>query len=547
MLSSVNAADIVWVSEIMDETIDDVQDGIQDDQQWIDILESYGHNVYANPGEWADLNQDEIDLMNNADLVIFGRATNSGGYAADTEEITTWNSITTPLILMNAYVVRSSRWCWMDTTTMGGVATVGMSTSYPASTPIEAVAPDHQIFTGVKLDENNQFYALDPNADSGRYSIIGSDDVGNGTLLAIPADQDWAYIAEWQAGIETYPGSGQIPAEKRLYFAAGAQAVTDGYGGAYNLSEEGLKLYMNAVNYMLGMEPTIKAYSPQPADNQQDIALDTILTWKAGVFADTHDIYFGTDPNAVSNADRDNPMDVLVAQDLIETSYTLDTLLDYNMTYYWRVDEISETDPNNSQKGDLWTFTARNFVVVEDFESYNDLNAEEEGSRRIFLIWTDGYDNPTVNGSTMGYPDPSFADGEHFVETEIVHGDSQSAPIFFDNTTASYSEVTISTNELTIGSDWTVYTPDRLALWVYGDADNPTTEQIYIKVNGIKAILEADLTLMDWQELSVDLATLGVNTSNVTTISIGIERAGANGGQGVVFVDDIRLYRPDVQ
>jgi hypothetical protein len=545
-ISSVHAANIVWISEIMDETVDGVQDGIQDDQQWVDILRDYGHEVYTNPGGWADLDPNEIELMNNADLVIFGRSTNSGGYAGDTAEVTTWNSITTPLILMNAYLLRSNRWRCMNTTVMGGLETAGLSTYYPASVEMEVVDLSHPMFTGIQLDENNRFHALDPNADSGNFSIIGSNDVGNGTLIAKPADRDWAFIAEWQAGVETYPGSGQIFADKRLYFACGAQAVTDGYGGAYNLTEEGLKLFLNAVDYMLGVGPQFKAHVPQPADGQKEVLRDTVLEWKPGVLAEKHDVYFGTDRKAVNNADRDNPIDALVAQDQIETSYAPAALLDYGQTYYWRVDEISGSDANSPWKGDLWSFTVLNFIIVEDFESYNNLNPDEEGSRRIYTIWLDGFDNPAVNGSTMGYPDPSLANGESFVETEIVHGGSQSAPIFFDNTTASYSEVSVSTDELSIGRDWTVDAPERLSLWVYGDPNNSGTEQMYVKVNGAKVTVDADLTLADWQEVSVNLADFGTNLTNVTTLSIGFDRTGATGGTGKVFVDDIRLYRPAV-
>ena len=546
LMPSVKAANIVWVSEAGDEPIDGQGDGILDDQMWMDILASYGHNVYSNPGTWTELDPNEIELLNNADLVIFSRNSNSGGYAGDTTEVTAWNSITSPMILMNAYLLRNNRWRWMNTSTMGGIETAGQSTYYPASVAMEVVTPDHQIFTGIKLDENNQFYPLDPNADSGNFSIIGSGDVGNGTLIAKPADRDWAFIAEWQTGVETYPGSGQTPADKRLYFASGAQAVTDGYGGAYNLTEEGLKLYMNIVDYMLGIGPRIKAFAPQPFNTQQEVVQDPILTWKSGVLAEKHDVYFGTDRKAVNNADRDNPMDVLVSQDLTDTSYMPAEPLEYGQTYYWRIDEISDTDPNSPWKGDLWSFTILNFTVVDDFESYNDLNIDEEGNRRIYAIWTDGFDDPSVNGSTMGYPEPDFANGEHFVETEIVHGGSQSAPVFFDNTTASYSEVTVSLDELPVGGDWTAFAPEKLALWIYGDPNNPTNEQMYVKVNGIKATVDADLTLAGWQELSVNLVSLGVDISNIATLGIGIERTDTTGGTGVVFVDDIRLYRPAV-
>ena len=190
-ISSVNAANIVWISEIMDLT----DDGIQDDQEWVDLLEYLGHDVYVEPGDWVSLDDDKLQILNDADLVIFGRSTNSGGYANTIDEITEWNSIATPLILMNAYVVRSNRWLWINSQTMGGIETAGASTYYPASVKMEAVYLDHQIFTGVKLDENNYVQALDPNAYSGNFSIIGTDDVGNGTLIAKPADRDCAFIA----------------------------------------------------------------------------------------------------------------------------------------------------------------------------------------------------------------------------------------------------------------------------------------------------------------------------------------------------------------
>ena len=159
------------------------------------------------------------------------------------------------------------------------------------------------------------------------------------------------------------------------------------------------------------------------------------------------------------------------------------------------------------------------------------------------MIWTDGYDNPSANGSTIGYPAPDFANGEHFVETNIVHGGDQSAPLLFDNTIASISEVSVNTSDLSIGSDWTVGEPRTLSLWVYGDLDNPSAEQMYVKVNNAKVVIsDVDLTLEAWQEVTIDLADFNTNLSNVTTFSIGIERTGATGGSGIVFIDDIRLY-----
>ena len=56
--------------------------------------------------------------------------------------------------------------------------------------------------------------------------------------------------------------------------------------------------------------------------------------------------------------------------------------------------------------------------------------------------------------------------------------------------------------------------------------------------------IDGDLTQAQWQELSIDLASLGINLYNVTTMTIGFDRAGANGGMGTIFLDDIQLYTP---
>jgi hypothetical protein len=522
--------------------MDETGDGVQDDQEWVDLLEYLGHDVYTDPGGWGSLDDDKLQILNDADLIIFGRSTNSSGYANNVDEVIAWNSIATPLILMNAYVVRSNRWRWMNSETMGGIETEGASTYYPASVKMEVVELDHQIFTGAKLDENNHVQALDPNADSGNFSIIGTDDVGNGMLLAKPADQDWAFIAEWQAGVETYEGSGQNPAEKRLYFACGAQAVTDGYGGAYNLTDEGQKIFVNAVDYMLGLGPRLKATVPDPYDGQIDVTREPVLDWRAGVFGEQHNVYFSTNFNDVNEATVDDPRDVLVVQDHNDTAYDPEGTLDYGVTYYWRVDELNTQHPDSPWRGDVWSFEALNYpVVIDDFEDYNDYSPNE-----IFMTWLDGYGVPT-NGSTSGYPQPDFVGGGHYMEDTIVHSGDWSMPLFYDNS-VGLSEVTRTLNQ-----DWTVEDVAFLGLYYYGDSNN-APEPIFIAVDDAvvtnddaNAALVTEWTL--WKISLQEFIDQGVNLSNVGSITIGFgNRANpVAGGEGHVFFDDICLYFPDVQ
>jgi hypothetical protein len=65
---------------------------------------------------------------------------------------------------------------------------------------------------------------------------------------------------------------------------------------------------------------------------------------------------------------------------------------------------------------------------------------------------------------------------------------------------------------------------------------------MYVKINGTKVLYDGDAENIKrpWQMWYVDLSSL--NVSNVTTISIGIERIGGVGGQGMILLDGIRLY-----
>lgn len=279
------------------------------------------------------------------------------------------------------------------------------------------------------------------------------------------------------------------------------------------------------------MQIPVSARTPNPEDGAKDVTIDLILSWKKGREAVEHNVYFSEDRQAV--IDGTAPVVTVGRANYGPLS------LNISNTYYWRVDEVNNLQTNPIWQGDIWSFSTQEYLVVDDFESYNDIPEGQEGSNLVYLTWIDGYDNPSVNGSTIGYLTvPSL-------ETVIVHGGSQSVPVTYDNSVASSSEITVSTSKLAIGSDWTQRgTPEALVISFYGDPNNSTTEQMYVKVNGIKELYDGDLTQATWQDFSIDLTTLGINLNSVTTLTIGFEKTDSVGGSGMVFIDDIRLYAP---
>jgi len=276
----------------------------------------------------------------------------------------------------------------------------------------------------------------------------------------------------------------------------------------------------------------LRANRPKPGAGQIDVTHMHVLNWSPGYKAARHDVYFGADAEAVANADTSSP-EYRGNRDLGSESYEPGEL-QWNTTYYWRVDEVNNLDSGSPWVGYLWSFTTSDFLVVEDFEDYNDYPPDE-----IFSTWIDGWEVPT-NGSMAGHAEPPFA------ETTIVHGGGQSMPLYYENN-FKYSEAAMT---LVWPRDWTEEGVGVLSLWFYGDASN-AAERMYVALNGSAVVYHDNpnaAQIDTWTQWTIDLqefATQGVNLANVNTISIGFGDKNnlQAGGSGMVLFDDIRLYR----
>jgi hypothetical protein len=274
----------------------------------------------------------------------------------------------------------------------------------------------------------------------------------------------------------------------------------------------------------------VKANQANPFNGAMDVKQMQILSWAPGENAASHEFYFGTDVDAVENADTSSP-EYKGSRQLGSESYDAGNL-EWGTTYYWRVDEVEAN--GNLQKGNVWNFTTANFIIIDDMESYNDLDPADEGSNRIFNAWIDGYGDPT-NGSLVGYDNPPFA------ERTIVHGGNQSMPFEYNNAVGK-SEATLT---LTDTRNWTLNGVDKLVIWYIGEATNDA-EQMYVTLNGTARVNNSNTNaaqLDDWTEWSIPLQDFtGVNLSNVNSITLGL--SSVTGGTGMLFFDDIRLYSP---
>ena len=268
--------------------------------------------------------------------------------------------------------------------------------------------------------------------------------------------------------------------------------------------------------------------NPDPANGAVDVTQTPVLTWTPG-FGASHEVYFGTDAGSLENKASGN---------LGSESYEPGQL-EWDTTYYWRIDEANNANADSPWTGPLWSFTTANFLIIDDFEAYNDLDPADPLSNRIFNAWIDGFDNPAVNGSVVGYANPPFA------EQTIVHSGNQSMPMAYDNAVGK-SEATLT---LTSNRDWTVNSVNTLVIWFRGSSDN-AAEPMYVVLND-SAIVTHDnpdaALAASWTQWTIDLQTFadqGVNLASVNSITLGLGNRSnpVAGGAGMMFFDDIRLY-----
>ncbi len=279
--------------------------------------------------------------------------------------------------------------------------------------------------------------------------------------------------------------------------------------------------------------------NPQPANGAADVRMNAILSWTPADSAASHEVYFGTDKETVRTAGMGSP-EHKGSRALGAESYD-PGLLTSGATYYWRVDEIDAQ--GNTAKGLIWSFTAGAFLLVDDFESYTDNDAEGEA---IWQTWIDGF-GVNSNGAQVGNLMPPYA------EQRIVHGGAQSMPFAYDNSgPANVSEASAETANLAIGQDWTAGGVTTLSLWFNGDTDN-AAERMYVVLSGTNGATgvvthdDADAASTDyWAQWTLPLEAFtnqGVDLTRVQTITIGVgdKNNPQAGGTGSIYFDDLRL------
>ncbi|MHC4646504.1 MAG: DUF6345 domain-containing protein [Planctomycetota bacterium] len=366
--------------------------------------------------------------------------------------------------------------------------------------------------------------------------------VYNPAWFSIYGPDEWnlhfiGFITTWQTGQSPCV----VDSEQFGYHVyAGGPEVQEAY---YTLTDVDHVVVADG-NTSVPTEGLFCAYAPYPSNGAAEANPNVSLSWTPGCLASSHDVYFGTNWDDVNDAIT---LSGEYKGNFGPNSYDPGGL-DLDTTYYWRIDEANGATAN-LWKGNVWSFTTGNYLVVDDMESYDPF------VNTIYYTWDPDWTGAYINLAI--HPN------------EPVHGGGQAMWYEYDNTGfwfEYYSEITAETggglDQLQIGPDWTEEGVQALTLYFYGDPNNDAnaTEQMYVGLEdsrGAGSYAEVrygdssedmnDIRKEEWTEWNIPLTDFtDVILTEVAMVYIGFgDRSNPQpGGSGIVYFDDIRLYQP---
>ena len=132
------------------------------------------------------------------------------------------------------------------------------------------------------------------------------------------------------------------------------------------------------------------AASPSPEDGAIHADTWISMSWSPGVFAVSHDVYFGDNFDDVNDGTGDTFRGNQTGDYYIAgfPGFAYPDGLAPGTTYYWRIDEVNDADPNSPWKGKVWS------IMIPPKKAYEPVPSDGIkfiDSENLSLNWTSGF------------------------------------------------------------------------------------------------------------------------------------------------------------
>jgi hypothetical protein len=133
------------------------------------------------------------------------------------------------------------------------------------------------------------------------------------------------------------------------------------------------------------LSPPDPASNPNPPDGATEVRFDADLSWIAGCYATSHDVYFGTNFEDVNDANNSLPVGTSSYKgNQIETTFD-PGIMALNTIYYWRIDEVNPY--YGTIAGPVWSLTT---IWSLPASNPNPPDGSTNVSATHLLSWTPG-------------------------------------------------------------------------------------------------------------------------------------------------------------
>jgi hypothetical protein len=249
---------------------------------------------------------------------------------------------------------------------IGGTAVSDLTNNakYPGSPSEVTITQDFEAPTDVADNYGQRLTAWLDVPAAGDYTFwVASDDASRLYIGSDPTDAEQiAEVTGWTSSRAWDSAASQkslpIHLEAGKYFL---MALMKEGGGGDNLAAawQGGPIAQRELILSGFLEPFVPLWAegPKPANGATNVPQRVKLAWGAGVQASAHDVYLGTDPDAVAAA---TPETAGIYLGRVAESSLLTPDLAWGAQYFWRVDEVNEAS------GDLWHGPIWNFTTAAD-------------------------------------------------------------------------------------------------------------------------------------------------------------------------------------
>ena len=362
--------------------------------------------------------------------------------------------------------------------------------------------------------DNPEDFDLDilvPGLNHARSYYAEMDIVGSGPVYvtgSIYEYKDGPLIARTATMVDT---NGNDPWEDE---EAGDEVFLNGVSGVFAQNQnETPPGYHTTFDDIFSVSDGPAAVGPSPANGATDVPVDASLSWVEAQFATGRELWIGK-PGAMEKVDP-APTGTTYAPGNLELG----------QTYEWRVDQVGA---NGTVTGHTWTFTAADYLIVDDFESYT---TDED----LRIAWVDNIEEPGI---------------EYVL---LASGENQAMLFEFQNQYDPY--FTEITRTFANPQDWTAQGVDELSLSFIGEHENAEHLMYLVledaagqsfRVETFTHACQSD----SWRQWTIALGLFsdgGLDLTSVKKVTIGLGD-GTDSGQGGddrdhIYVDQI-ILRP---